>query len=205
MAWSASAALPASEAAAEAGAAPAQVLRAYARASHLASAHAGGLLEPLYRLHASRLKALRGPAAPLADLARWALAARPRALFVMQCYAVSSNKRSSWSKKFPGGPRWQMMRAAVPSMCRVEAHMQCEEVRLLHFITCSCCRVRKHFVPAVSCRHARCAGTASTPRKQKRWRRCCWHQRGPRQRRGCAARHVVLSTAKHHLIQACFY
>jgi hypothetical protein len=47
----------------------------YARACHLASAHAGGLLEPLYRLHAARLKALRLPAPPLADLARCARAA----------------------------------------------------------------------------------------------------------------------------------
>lgn len=42
----------------------------YARACHLASVHAGGLLEPLYRLHATRLKALRMPGAPLVDLAR---------------------------------------------------------------------------------------------------------------------------------------
>lgn len=53
------------------------MLRRYARACHLASAHAGGLLEPLYRLHASRLKALREPRPPLADLARCVRATHP--------------------------------------------------------------------------------------------------------------------------------
>ncbi|KAK9841857.1 hypothetical protein WJX81_007591 [Elliptochloris bilobata] len=51
------------------------VLRRYAHACHLAAAHAGGMLEPLYRLHASRLKALRSEAAPLADLARYCFTA----------------------------------------------------------------------------------------------------------------------------------
>ena len=45
-------------------------MRRYARACHLASVHAGGLLEPLYRLHATRLKVLRTPDAPLADLTK---------------------------------------------------------------------------------------------------------------------------------------
>lgn len=37
---------------------PADFLRFFARSSHLASLHAGGLLEPLYALHAARLKLL---------------------------------------------------------------------------------------------------------------------------------------------------
>jgi len=40
------------------GAPPAEYLRRFAAASHLASLHAGGLLEPLYQLHACRLKLL---------------------------------------------------------------------------------------------------------------------------------------------------
>lgn len=37
---------------------PEEYLRRFASAAHLAAAHAGGLLEPLYSLHAARLKLL---------------------------------------------------------------------------------------------------------------------------------------------------
>ena len=67
------------------GAPPTEYLRRFAAASHLASLHAGGLLEPLYQLHACRLKlldALPMDSTPVAPAA--APAARPGAAAVAE-------------------------------------------------------------------------------------------------------------------------
>ena len=55
--------------AAKLGYAPANVLHLMAQACHKADTHEGGLTEPLYRLHATRLKLLLGPNPPLGAIA----------------------------------------------------------------------------------------------------------------------------------------
>ena len=55
----------------KAGAPPSEYLRQFALACHRANAAVSGALEPLYRLHASRLKLLMGPDPDLPLIARY--------------------------------------------------------------------------------------------------------------------------------------
>lgn len=92
----------------KAGASPPIVLRHMARACHLATRFHGGRVEPLYRLHATRLKYLEGPKSldgPRDDLGVLSAVAR-------HCF---SDAAAAAAAEILGLPVWQEARRGVNS------------------------------------------------------------------------------------------
>ena len=73
--------------AAKMGASSNEVLHLLARACHDAAKHRGGLTEPLYRLHATRLKLLLAPDPPLDVIAAHPFLPETLEMLESECHA----------------------------------------------------------------------------------------------------------------------